>query len=392
MKLIRPSSPEMEKTILMFIGAYFPGYEEFIIQRSANVVQIVYHQPYSYMGGPLVELRIYRNGMLSSYEKFCEYRILRSIGRVNPVFLHFLAQIYSLRAMLRPHKRFDLVFISSVTPLSLLMAKSRIAKRRLFLSADPYENLGETISRRVLRAIITRIDLSLQNVVDEVWYISNGVFESKRRLGLIRAAKPRFTVPNPIVKEVRPDAAVNRHQFVYVGALGEKRGIEAIFDAFSKILIEIPDAKFIIIGVIISSYEEKFRSLLIRLNGSVEFLDLSKITEQEVSDIVSKCAFGLCIYEYWHESYPTKVRGYISRGVPVIMSNTTQVADLVKKYSAGIVINVQSGQYVSDLTNAMMKLMTDDVFWKSCREGVAKLADKLLEENPIASRLSELLS
>jgi glycosyltransferase involved in cell wall biosynthesis len=392
MKLIRPSSPEMEKTTLMFIDERFPGYEEFIIQRSANVVQIVYHEPYSYMGGPLVELRIYRNGMLSSYEKFCEYRILRSIGRVNPVFLHFFAQIYSLRAMLRLHKRFDLVFIASVTPLSLLMAKSRIAKRRLFLSADPYENLGETISRRVLRAIITRIDLSLQNVVDEVWYVSNGTFESKKRLGLVRAAKPRFIVPHPVVKEVRPDAAVNRHRFVYIGALGEKRGMETIFDAFSKILIETPDAKFIIIGVITSGYEGKFRSLLMRLNGSIEFLDLSKITEQEVSDIISKCAFGLCIYEFQPKGYPTKVRSYISGGVPVIMSDTTQVADLVKEYGAGIVINVQSGPYVSELTNAMVKLMTDDVFWKSCREGVAKLADKLLEENPIASRLSELLS
>jgi hypothetical protein len=52
--------------------------------------------------------------------------------------------------------------------------------------------LGESISKRVLRAIITRIDLSLQNNVDEVWYVSKRTFESKRRLSLVRAAKPRF--------------------------------------------------------------------------------------------------------------------------------------------------------------------------------------------------------
>jgi glycosyltransferase involved in cell wall biosynthesis len=376
----------------MFLNARMPGYEEFVIRSSANVVQIAYREPYTYSGGPLVELRIYRNGVLSSYEKFCEYRMLRSIGRVSPVLLHFLAQLYSFRTVLRLHKRFELVFIASVTPLSLLMAKSRVAKRRLFLSADSYENLGESISKRVLQAIITRIDQSLQNNVDEVWYVSKRTFESKRRSSLVRAAKPRFIVPHPIVKEVCPAPAVNRHQIVYVGALGDARGIEVIFDALSKILIKIPDAKLLIIGVIISGYEEKFRSMLMRLNGCVEFFNLSKIPQQEVLKIINKCAFGICIYEYWHRGDSTKVKDYISCGIPVIVSNTTEGADLVKEYGAGIVINVQPGPYVSDLTNAMVKLMTDDVFWKSCREGVAKLADKLLEENPIASRLSELLS
>jgi len=65
-----------------------------------------------------------------------------------------------------------------------------------------------------------------------------------------------------------------------------------------------------------------------------------------------------------------KTREYLACGCPVITTSVPSTSDDVKKFAAGLVINFNR----NELVGAILKLLTDDKFYRRCRENALRLA------------------
>lgn len=162
----------------------------------------------------------------------------------------------------------------------------------------------------------------------------------------------------------------------FVGNLVENQGLELVIEATAEIVKTIPDFRVLIIG---SGPREGVLKELVRekaLEKHLVFLGFVR-DENEVYRILSSCSAGIAPYvldpySLVNYAYPGKVRVYIECGLPVIMTRISDTADEIERFKAGYVIRYNRYQ----LTNAIVKLLSDDALYQEFRRNVRTLASK----------------
>jgi len=127
---------------------------------------------------------------------------------------------------------------------------------------------------------------------------------------------------------------------IYVGSLGEGRGIEILIKSMVKVNENIG---LILVGGS-AKMHKKYESMILD-NKLVERVSIIPIVSpSDVLDICHQADLGIhpientCLNHYY--SLPNKIFQYIQAGIPVLCSNFPEMKNIVNKYSVGEVFNI----------------------------------------------------
>jgi glycosyltransferase involved in cell wall biosynthesis len=96
----------------------------------------------------------------------------------------------------------------------------------------------------------------------------------------------------------------------------------------------------------------------------------------KAKEILSRCAISIAPYVpgvAYSIQYtdPAKVKEYIECGTPVIMTKVPELAGEIHKKEAGFSVDYN----MEEMTDAILKLLTDDELWLEYRKNIRQLAD-----------------
>jgi len=136
---------------------------------------------------------------------------------------------------------------------------------------------------------------------------------------------------------------------LYQGALNFGRGLEWAIDAMPL----VDNAVLVIIGdgTIFNALKERVNNL--QLNEKVFFL--GRIAGSELYKYTPSADLGLCLLKNrglnYYYSLPNRVFDYLHAGVPVLATDFPEIANVVRNYKTGVLINRYNPEYLADTLN-----------------------------------------
>ena len=296
-----------------------------------------------------------------------------------PEFCMYLKDvIYTLFWIIKSKKRFNLFF--GADPLNaftgILFKKIKRINIVVFYTID---YIPHRFKNRILNMLYHRLDTYCVRHSDQIWNLSRRMAEERVRKGIFDDGK-QIVVPIGIhysrIKRL-PIEQINRKQVVYLGHLRKGQGLELILNALPKVIEKTPNVKLVIIGS--GPLEKKLKTLSneLMIEENIEFKGFIE-DHQNVEEILTRCAIGLAPYETNPDSYtqytdPSKPKQYLACGLPLIITRVPQIAEKIEKNCMGIVINYSE----DELSEAVIKLLTDDKTYETYRKNAIKFASSL---------------
>ena len=341
------------------------------------------HTRYYQSGMDLLHVSHYRSGSLEkSFKIGAGWMILLKWRKTRRFLYYILVMSGILLSVLRLRTRYDFfIAIDSPYPFSgLILKKLHLVKKVFAIIGDHFPqqkrgNLGAFFSR-----FYGFSDKLAQNKSDAVWYFTSRLLDINREENIIQNEYiPRLVVPIGVDLEKRknePEIHRERNGIGYIGRLNEEIGLDLVLDAIGEVVNAIPDVTLKIIG---SGDNEQALKAMVHEKG----LDNIVIFYGFISDrdkakaILSRCAVSIAPYVpgvAYSIQYtdPAKVKEYIECGTPVIMTRIPGLATEIHKKRAGFAANFNR----KEITDAILKLLTDDELWHEYRRNIDQLAEK----------------
>lgn len=183
---------------------------------------------------------------------------------------------------------------------------------------------------------------------DTCWNVSPRIEEGRKEfLGLKTMKDKQIVVPigvwgKDIVKKIK---LKNDYRLIFVGHLLEKQGVQEVIRAMPAILKKLPKVSFVIIGG--GEYEQPLRELVssLSLEKYVQFMgwqsDQAVIQKEIIKSDIALATYmpsGRDTTNFSYYADPTKIKTYLSCGVPVLMTDVSYNAKSLMKSGVAVVI------------------------------------------------------
>lgn len=127
----------------------------------------------------------------------------------------------------------------------------------------------------------------------------------------------------------------------FLGMLKDSQGIQMVIENMNNIITKNPSLRIEIIGS--GPEEEYLRHLAKPFRRYIRFYGFID-NQRKIERIIRRWSLGLALYEPHksNESYfgdPSKIKVYLSQGVPILTTNVTEYGILAKKYMFGMNIS-----------------------------------------------------
>lgn len=303
---------------------------------------------------PKSKREVYKNGKLLQTVSFV--RPSGSAWLFGADFITTIVWVIGLRG------RYD-VYIG-VDPLNclagLVLRSLGLVNRVIFYSID---FTPKRFSQRILNVLYHAIESLCVRFADIRWDISPRIAQGREKfLRLKQADYPVSVVPVGLWEKdiVGPNTNFCAHRVVFVGHLLKKQGVDKTLEAIAIVKRKVNDISFLIIG---GGEEEKRLRLLadkLHLGNNVEFTGWMW-DQEEIRKLLLGCAFAVAAYDprgaqennFTYYADPTKIKTYLSCGLPVIMTNVPYNAgDLVRRGCA-IVVDYDEESIARVLTHVL---------------------------------------
>ncbi len=306
---------------------------------------------------------------------------MQSKTRFRVTFLNYIFEMYlTLKWFFKKRAIYEAYF--GVDPLNtlpgLLLRSIGQVKKVIYYTIDFAPN---RFDNKVLNTIYHKIDAFCLKHADETWNVSPRIAEGREKLkGLKHTVYNRQKiVPIGIwydkVKRL-PFNKVKKHQLFYLGHLMESAGVQLVLDAVPEIVKKIPDFHFLIVGG--GEYEEALRkkAKVMHLEKSVTFTGWVK-NRKKLDTIMADSALAIAPYDKRLSkttgySDPTKLKDYLSAGLPIILTDLPHNAQDIAKNHCGVVIEYD----IKAVIKAVTELLSDEKKLQLYRENALKYAQK----------------
>jgi glycosyltransferase involved in cell wall biosynthesis len=208
---------------------------------------------------------------------------------------------------------------------------------------------------------------------DETWNVSPRIVEGREIVhGVsLKLRSRQYVVPIGVwydrVSRL-PCNQIKRHQLFFLGHLLEKQGVQLVLQALPKIVAEIPDFHFLIVGG--GEYELTLRALAHELGVEkyVTFVGWVK-SRAKLDQLMADSAMAIAMYDHASASFtayadPTKLKDYLSAGLPIILTDVPYNARDLESAGCARVIDATS----EAIADAVIDLMRRDAQLSSMRE------------------------
>ena len=275
----------------------------------------------------------------------------------------------------------------------LLLRKLGRVKKVIYICIDytpvRYDN-------PILNALYHWVDRMCCYHSDVLWNSSGRMNEARIKNG-VDGSKITHTIVMPDgsnfdYRRRLPLSKIDRKKVVFLGHMRPVMGVKLILESFKEIIRLIPDVRLVMIGdgPELKKYQKKARAL--HHNTHVTFTGFIK-DHAKVDDILRTGALGLApfvpdknSYEYYSDV--GKPKAYLAAGMPVVITRVPEIADIIKKEKAGIVIEYTK----KDFIDAVISLLKNDRMYRLYRKNAIALSKKYIWENIFTTTYKKTLA
>jgi glycosyltransferase involved in cell wall biosynthesis len=322
-------------------------------------------------------LRIYENKELKSQIQLIKMPTPEALLFISLPFIASLIALQTLWHVFRLYRRFGKISIYfSVNAFTVWLGNIfrglGVVKKTVFWVWDYFPPGYPDWRIRLARWGYWKFDRWSTTASDRVVFLNRKLEELRKEIGVL--PKERDYPVIPIGTHPRP-AAAWRGDGIRIGHLGvlkRGQGLDLLFDHLEELRSAIPSIKVEIIG---SGPEEKYFKERAALHGeAVEFFGFLENAD-DLEQVMRHWNVGLATYipgksneSHWTD--PSKIKAYISLGIPVITTNVTDFSNEIGRAKAGIVVDYFKR---GDFTKAVQSIAADP---ETYRDGAAGLARK----------------
>lgn len=188
-----------------------------------------------------------------------------------------------------------------------------------------------------------------------------------------------FVVPNTIREDFYTDYKkegsitskyADHFTLLYVGDTGYRRGLNTVIEALDLLIPTIKNLKVVIVGD--STYDETLKQL-VSDKGHEAYVDLMGWQSFELfQSYILSADIGVCpIHRNIHHdtTFANKLFQYMAFGKPVVVSDCPSQANLVRKYSTGLVHQAENSK---DFAAQILKLYQDKALYDQMAKNAAQ--------------------
>lgn len=269
----------------------------------------------------------------------------------------------------------------ALLPMGWMLAKVWSAKlvydaHELETETTGLQGRQQTLLKKLERWMIKRCDLIIvvsESIAD--WYRDEYAIV---RPTVVLNAPPLFSAAHH--DKFRQQFAIRPEQKIvlYQGLLAPGRGVELLIDAFEQ----RSDQRFVLVfmgyGPLEAEVQESAnRCSIVYYHPAVQPDEL--LTYTSSADLGASLIEAVCLSNYY--CMPNKIFEYMMAGLPVLVSNTKDVADLVSAEQTGVVVETMTADAVNaaldELPTARFETLSDNAK-KTAREHAWEVQERKL--------------
>ncbi|OGG11306.1 hypothetical protein A2Z00_02400 [Candidatus Gottesmanbacteria bacterium RBG_13_45_10] len=305
-------------------------------------------------------LTVYQHGKTIYYTRLYQTPTPPSLAflllpvRSVVIFLQLLWHTQKLKKQYGPYDTYFTVNAFTAWCGNILR-KLGIVNITIFWVWDYYPPIHKNSIVKFMRWLYWLFDKPASRDTDTVVFLNKRLELLRRRRNLLPKDKRYDSIgigTDPINK-ITPKH-LNRIQLVFLGVIKKSQGLDLLFDAFEGTTNKhMPKLHIIGGGPDESHYRKRalISPLKVQFHGYI--MDDTKVT-----DIINDCHIGIATYvpdksNVSYYSDPSKIKRYLSCGLPVITTDVFAFSDEITKSGAGIVIPYQGKQLFEAITKIM---------------------------------------
>ncbi len=286
----------------------------------------------------------------------------------------------------RAGRQYDLYI--GVDPLNclvgLVLKRFGIVKRVVFYAID---FVPRRFSSKPLDKIYHWLETWCIKNSDERWNVSPRMAIGRKKfLGISPQEYLQKVVPIGVWKKdikIKPLSKSKKHWLVFAGHLLDKQGLQMVIKSLPAIISLYPDTHLLVIGG--GEYEDKLKELVKKLHLLKAVTFTGWISDQnKILKLLRSCALALATYDpqgennsnFTYYADPTKVKTYLSCGLPVIMTRVSYNAEELEKAGCARLTEYD----VSSVQKAILYFWEDDSHLMVARKNTILMAKKFTWE------------
>lgn len=322
-------------------------------------------------------LRVFQNGKLKQQIKLISFRVPEALlfPSLPLVALLIITQTFWYVAKFKKiFHGFDIYFtVNGFTAwVGNLIRKFRLVKKTIFWVWDYYPPGYPDWRIRLARWVYWKFDRLATSHSSYLIFPNRRLEDLRKKLKILpeninhpivpigTAIKTHYTSPYGSCNLLDYKPMRNNKEPVIIGHLGMlkwEQGLDLLFDNLEKLSKQFPKLRVEIIGS--GPEEDRFKRKAKKFSKIVKFYGFVE-SDNKVEKIIQNWTIGLATYipEKSNESYwtdPSKIKVYLSQGVPVITTNVPDLAKEITKNRAGIVIDYNDPQQLISAVSRLIK-------------------------------------
>jgi len=273
----------------------------------------------------------------------------------NFFFLNSLFAITTFWSLFILRRKIDLIISEGLinTFYALILRKLRLCRIVIYSSGDYFNH----------SKFFIRLDNYVSKRVYQIWSASEEMIEirarnnprllEKNQSSISDKKMPLGITENSYVRD--PISSLVFRNILVIGNVQQRLGYDLLLEAIIN-RKELTSFHVIIIGD--GEYLAEFKRKVHLHNLDKNFLFLGFIEDDLLIDLISStCFVGIALYDpskldHTQFSDPGKVKDYISRDLPVILTNSTTISGEIYSQDCGFVVNYSA----LELTEAILRL------------------------------------
>lgn len=215
-----------------------------------------------------------------------------------------------------------------------------LVKKTVFWVWDYYPPVHPSRLVRFMRWLYWQFDKPASQMADKTLFLNKRLETLRKKIGVLPEKNEYEVVEigtNPLRKNMKKaDSPIS---LAFFGVIKRSQGLDLFFDAFDSNPLGKPVVLHVIGGGPDLAY---FKSRAKSVAAKVIFHGFVA-QEDKVNNILDMCHIGLAPYpqdksNVMYYSDPSKIKKYLSRGLPVITTDVFEFSSSILNYHAGVVV------------------------------------------------------
>lgn len=262
-------------------------------------------------------------------------------------FLYLKDLVLTILWIIEKKKKYDLYI--GLDPLNafagIVLKKLHLVDKVVYYTID---YIPKRYKSFMLNFFYHKLDKFCVYHADDTWNVGKAVKQAREKYNHMdqKIYFKQYNLPIGVwLNKMKPIffEKVNKYKLVYIGSIKHIMGIDLIVEAMPELSIEFPQIRLDIIGGGIDEEKLKYRVKQLKIEKYITFHGWIK-EKEKIQSIASDAAIGIATFNTDESSIevknadPSKVKEYLSMGLPVITTNVLPNYKDLEKNNCAVVI------------------------------------------------------